>query len=198
MPLYQYDSPDRFVVGTVGPPGERTFFLQAVEGGRITSVVLEKAQVAALAERVGELLEEVRRRFGDAPDLHEVAESDNDPLQRPIEEEFRVGTLALAWDAQTRRVIVEAQQLRGPDESGESPRVQAFAETCPTMFCASTSPPRKPGLLRSVRGAWSQRAAPTAPCAATPSTPAGTSARARMATVPCTSCSWLSPRNGVP
>lgn len=131
MPLYQYDSPDRFVVGTVGPPGERTFFLQAVEGGRITSVVLEKAQVAALAERVGELLEEVRRRFGDAPDLHEVAESDNDPLQRPIEEEFRVGTLALAWDAQTRRVIVEAQQLRGPDESGESPRVQAFADDVP-------------------------------------------------------------------
>ena len=146
MPLYQYDSPDRFVVGTVGPPGERTFFLQAVEGGRITSVVLEKAQVAALAERVGELLEEVRRRFGDAPDLHEVAESDNDPLQRPIEEEFRVGTLALAWDAQTRRVIVEAQQLRGPDESGESPEYKRSPTTCPTMFCASTSPPRKPGL----------------------------------------------------
>ncbi|GAA3992060.1 DUF3090 family protein [Thermobifida alba] len=130
MPLYQYDPPERFVAGTVGPPGERTFFLQAVGKGRITSVTLEKAQVAALAERVGELLEEVRRRFGDAPDLHETAESDNDPLQQPIEEEFRVGTLALAWDAHNRRVIVEAQQIRAaePGAEGEPEQVEAFAD----------------------------------------------------------------------
>ncbi|KUP98659.1 DUF3090 family protein [Thermobifida cellulosilytica] len=129
MPLYQYDPPERFVVGTVGRPGERTFFLQAEGGGRITSVVLEKTQVAALAERVGELLEEVRRRFGDAPDLHETAESDNGPLSQPIVEEFRVGTLALAWDARNRRVIVEAQQVRGPEAAGEDDQpVEAFTD----------------------------------------------------------------------
>lgn len=131
MPLFQYDPPERFVAGTVGRPGERTFFLQAVGGGRTTTVSLEKAQVAALAERIDELLEEVRRRFGDEPDLNERGRSDDDPLQQPIEEDFRVGTMALAWDAETRRVIIEAQQIReadlGDGPSGEE-QIEAFAE----------------------------------------------------------------------
>ena len=56
---YIFDPPDRFVAGTVGEPGERTFFLQAREGSRIVSVVLEKVQVAVLAERLGALLDEL-------------------------------------------------------------------------------------------------------------------------------------------
>lgn len=130
MPLFQYDPPERFVAGTVGRPGERVFFLQAVGQGRTTNVSLEKTQVAALAERVGELLEEVRRRFGDAPDLNETADGDNDPLQQPIEEDFRVGTLALAWEPDSRRVIVEAQQVREADPAAaeEAEEVEAFAD----------------------------------------------------------------------
>ena len=62
MPLvHAFDPPERFVVGTVGPPGARTFFLQARDGARITSVALEKQQVEALSERVDELLDEVMR-----------------------------------------------------------------------------------------------------------------------------------------
>ena len=59
---YLFDSPDRFIAGTVGEPGNRTFFLQARDGTRIVSVALEKIQVALLAERLGELLEELERR----------------------------------------------------------------------------------------------------------------------------------------
>ncbi|NUU22602.1 MAG: DUF3090 family protein, partial [Streptomycetaceae bacterium] len=44
--VFLYDPPDRFIAGTVGEPGQRTFFLQAIEGARVTSVALEKAQVA--------------------------------------------------------------------------------------------------------------------------------------------------------
>ena len=64
MPVYEYDQPDRFVAGTVGEPGQRTFFLQASAAGRVTSVALEKTQVAVLAERVDELLDDVVRRSG--------------------------------------------------------------------------------------------------------------------------------------
>ena len=56
MPVvHRFDPPERFVAGTVGEPGQRTFFLQAREGTRITSVSLEKQQVSALAERIDEL-----------------------------------------------------------------------------------------------------------------------------------------------
>ena len=58
MAVYTYDPPERFVAGTVGQPGERTFYLQASGKGRVTSVVLEKIQVTRLAERLDELLDE--------------------------------------------------------------------------------------------------------------------------------------------
>ena len=50
--IFTYDPPDRFVAGTVGEPGSRTFFLQATADGRTTSVALEKQQVQILGERV--------------------------------------------------------------------------------------------------------------------------------------------------
>ncbi len=65
MPVYMYDPPERFVAGSVGQPGERTFYLQATSRGRVTSVSLEKFQVSLLAERLDELLDEVLRRSGE-------------------------------------------------------------------------------------------------------------------------------------
>ena len=50
--FFIFDDPDRFVTGTVGSPGRRTFFLQAIQGQRIASVALEKVQVALLADRI--------------------------------------------------------------------------------------------------------------------------------------------------
>ncbi|CAM5588346.1 DUF3090 domain-containing protein [Streptomyces abikoensis] len=112
--VFLYDPPDRFVAGTVGLPGRRTFFLQATAAGRTTSVALEKAQVEALAERIDELLDEVVRRTGGSAPVPAVAPAelaDTAPLETPIEEEFRVGTMALAWDGEHQRMIVEAQAL---------------------------------------------------------------------------------------
>ncbi|MER7170666.1 DUF3090 domain-containing protein [Streptomyces mesophilus] len=112
--VFLYDPPERFVAGTVGLPGRRTFFLQASAGGRVTSVALEKTQVAALAERMDELLDEVVRRSGGSAPVPAVAPSENAdtaPLDAPVEEEFRVGTMALAWDGDAERMIVEAQAL---------------------------------------------------------------------------------------
>ena len=108
--VFDYDPPDRFVAGTVGEPGSRTFFLQARSGTRVTSVALEKAQVAVLAERVEELLDEVLRVSGGTaavPAVAPVDAEDNDPLDAPIEEEFRVGAMSLAWDPDAGRVVVE-------------------------------------------------------------------------------------------
>ncbi|MEU7637848.1 MULTISPECIES: DUF3090 domain-containing protein [unclassified Streptomyces] len=112
--VFFYDQPDRFVAGTVGLPGRRSFFLQATAGGRTTSVALEKTQVAALAERIDELLDEVVRRSGGSapvPAVSPTEMSDTAPLETPVEEEFRVGTMALAWDGEDERMIVEAQAL---------------------------------------------------------------------------------------
>jgi uncharacterized repeat protein (TIGR03847 family) len=109
--VFDFDPPDRFVAGTVGEPGERVFFLQATSGPRVTSVALEKTQVRALAERVEELLDEVLKRSGGTAPVPAVAPTElNDlaPLDAPLTEEFRVGTMALAWDEDDERVVIEA------------------------------------------------------------------------------------------
>jgi uncharacterized repeat protein (TIGR03847 family) len=104
--VHSYDDPDRFVAGTVGEPGARTFFLQARAGTRLTSVACEKEQVMALAERLDVMLDEVARRFDRDP-VQPGAADDIDPLEQPIEEEFRAGTMTLAWEADAERVVIE-------------------------------------------------------------------------------------------
>ncbi len=105
--LHLFDRPRRFVAGTVGTPGERTFFLQAADDGRIVSVSLEKQQVAVLADRIEELLEQVVARTGTA--LPASENLDTEALEQPIDEEFRVGAMGLAWDGDEGVVIIEAQ-----------------------------------------------------------------------------------------
>jgi uncharacterized repeat protein (TIGR03847 family) len=111
--VHSFDPPERFVAGTVGTPGQRTFFLQARSGSRLVSVALEKQQVEALAARVDELLDDVMAadpgETGEAvvPAVAPLALEDNEPLEQPIEEEFRAGTMTLSWDPSDQRVVIE-------------------------------------------------------------------------------------------
>jgi hypothetical protein len=105
--------PDRFVTGTVGEPGQRTFFIQAVQGSRIASVALEKAQVAVLADRLIAVVQELERRGLAATEAG--LPDDDRPLDEPLREEFRVDTLTIAWDDDLDRLVVEARSMEPGD-----------------------------------------------------------------------------------
>ncbi|GAB2691949.1 DUF3090 domain-containing protein [Kitasatospora kifunensis] len=130
--VFFYDQPERFVAGTVGQPGSRAFFLQASARGRITSVLLEKTQVAALAERVEEVLDEALRRSGGQAPIPAMAPAelvDTAPLDLPLEQEFRVGTMALAWDSTEGYLVVEAQAvIEGPEDAEDAEAELAFED----------------------------------------------------------------------
>lgn len=127
MPVvHTFDPPERFVVGTVGEPGQRTFFLQARAGERRVSVALEKEQVAVLAERVDELLDEVMSSPAGpvVPAMAPFGSEDTAPLESPIDEEFRAGTMTLSWDPNDQRVVIEVfpfteASVVGPEEIDE-------------------------------------------------------------------------------
>jgi uncharacterized repeat protein (TIGR03847 family) len=121
--IHEFDPPERFVAGTVGEPGARTFFLQARSGPRLVSVALEKQQVVVLAERVDELLDEVMAA-GDnqvlIPAVAPVGLEDSAPLEQPIDEQFRAGTMTLSWDPSIERVVIEVFPLvETADEDAE-------------------------------------------------------------------------------
>jgi uncharacterized repeat protein (TIGR03847 family) len=120
--LFVFDLPDRFATGTIGAPGQRTFFLQARDGRRVVSVSLEKTQVAVLAERLGRLLVELDR-VGVAPDAPAPIDPDELPLDEPINEAFRASTLTLGWDGEAEQILIEA---RAPSESDDDDEAVEF------------------------------------------------------------------------
>ena len=131
--VFIFDPPERFVAGTVGQPGDRTFYLQASGGGRTVSVSLEKAQVQVLADRLEELLEEVRRRgASEIPVAAARGLEDTAPLDAPVEEEFRVSTMGLAWDGELDKVVVEA--LAPQEQGGEEIEPLSDADEGPDVL----------------------------------------------------------------
>lgn len=112
--VHGFDWPDRLVVGTVGLPGERSFYIQARDGRRVTSVALEKEQSAVLADKIDELLDEVAtvedNRFS-VPPSAPTELRDGAPLDQPVEPEFRAGALSLGFDPATAQVVIEAYPI---------------------------------------------------------------------------------------
>lgn len=104
-----FDPAERFVVGTVGVPGERTFFIQAREKNRLVSVSLEKAQVSALADRILQILREVRS--SEPLTTFERVVGDDQPLESPIDEEFRVGVIGLAYVSDRALIEIDMQAI---------------------------------------------------------------------------------------
>lgn len=117
--VHGFDWPDRFVTGTVGEPGERTFYLQARDGDRMVSVALEKQQSAALADGVDAVLDQLMTEEGNRWSIPARAPeglADDDPLQEPVDEQFRVGEMRLAWDPATAQVVIQAAALNVDEE----------------------------------------------------------------------------------
>lgn len=137
--IHVFRQPDRFVAGTVGEPGDRSFYVQATEDVRMVSVLLEKQQVAVLAERVGSLLDEVARQFGaEVPDGPPDDLIDTEPLTVPVEEEFRVGTMGLGWDAESQAVVIEL--LAATEDEVDESVVLGDAEDGPDALRVFLSP----------------------------------------------------------
>jgi uncharacterized repeat protein (TIGR03847 family) len=170
--LYLFDLPERFVAGTVGEPGSRTFFLQARDRGRITSVVLEKVQVAVLADRLNQLLDELEQRGMAEADPAPAA--DAEPLDEPVIEAFRAGTLTLGWDGDTERVLVEAREQTEEDEEVDAQDVEVADDDPdgPDLFRVHlTAPAARAFVERAVRVVASGR--PPCPLCGQPLDPQG-------------------------
>jgi uncharacterized repeat protein (TIGR03847 family) len=143
--LFIFDAPDRFVAGAMGEPGDRTFFLQARKGQAVISVGLEKAQVVALAARLADLLEAV----SDVAPAGLAVERDDQPLDEPLVEAFRVGVMALAWEPSRREVVIEAQPQ---NEDGDYVEVEDEALEGPDLMRVRLAPDHAREFVRRAAG----------------------------------------------
>ncbi len=115
--LREFEDISRFTVGTIGLPGERTFFIQFRNGNETLSTSLEKSQVAALSERLQYMVAEIRSIHPLAPRPELVR--DSLPLDSPVVDEFRVGSIAIFYDEARERIQVDLRELNFNGEIDE-------------------------------------------------------------------------------
>jgi len=120
--VHEFAWPDRVVIGTIGLPGARTFYLQVRAGTQIVSIALEKQQSALLAEKIDEILDQLITVEGNpfsVPTSTPIELVDNDQLEA-VQEQFRAGSMSLGWDPTTAQVVIEAYAITDADDDDES------------------------------------------------------------------------------
>jgi uncharacterized repeat protein (TIGR03847 family) len=117
---FDFGRPDHFTAGAVGPPGERVFYLQARQARRVATLKSEKEQVRLLARYLATLLAE--RPLASARIPGDLA------LLEPLDPAWSVARLAVGYDSDNDRVVVEAQELL-EEEAGDEPATARFRIT---------------------------------------------------------------------
>ena len=124
--VHEFDWPDRVVVGTIGLPGARTFYLQVRAGTQIVSIAMEKQQSALLAEKIDEILDQLLNVEGNphsVPTSTPIELVDNDQLEA-VQEQFRTGAMSLGWDPTTAQVVIEAYPITDADAENDDESVE--------------------------------------------------------------------------
>lgn len=126
---------DFITFGTVGPKGRRTFYLQAGDGSRVVSLILEKQQTKALGEAIAELLDDLTTRFPQGAEGNIRLAEWNMDLRDPIDPMFRIAQIGLGYDEVQNMIVLVAQELIAPDEDedllglsnpNQQPRIARF------------------------------------------------------------------------
>lgn len=158
MSTFEFNGPERVTVGTVGPPGQRTFFVQAREGRRLLTLKVEKEQVRQLSDYLASILDDLSTGDLDAATLD---------LETPIEQDWIVGVIRVApYDQESDRVhILFEEFVPGGEEEGADPDPGASARV-------SLSPPQVAAFVQRAT-ALVNAGRETCPLCGNPKDPAG-------------------------
>lgn len=108
---FELDGPDHFTAGAVGPSGQRVFYLQARQSGKLVALKSEKVHVRALGEHLAGLLAKLPAVAGEPP--RDLA------LIEPIEAAWAVGSLGVGYDEGDDRIVVVAEEIVDEESTGE-------------------------------------------------------------------------------
>ena len=145
---WSFDQPDRFIVGTIGAPGEREFYFQIRQKNILVSLATEKSQASALAERITTIIREIKKS---APlNAVKAAPVDDLPLELPLDSEFSVGAIGIAFDPSLLEIEISfrAEDAEEVEDENAGPIVEvhldlsmalAFAQRTMALVAAGRS-----------------------------------------------------------
>jgi uncharacterized repeat protein (TIGR03847 family) len=113
------DPADFVTVGTVGPKGRRVFYIQGGQGTQIVTLTIEKQQAQALADAITEMLDALKERYPDLPDVEANLSRWDMSLHDPIEPLFRVSQMGLGYDEERDLIQLVMQELVVSEEEEE-------------------------------------------------------------------------------
>ena len=127
--IRRLDPVESFIVGTIGRPGEREFYLQAKFQGAIHSFAIDKSQVIALADRIAMLIGELKAadyRFENVVAVN---------LEVPLIPEFQIGVIGIVWLGESEQVSLDIQEITEGDND-----LNLEGEEGPAVFRIMMSP----------------------------------------------------------
>ena len=121
---FELDPVSRITAGAIGEPGSRIFYLQARAGEQLVTLLAEKEQIRALSTSIEQMLA-ATPASGEEPEPID----DDLELEEPLLPEWRIGPMALHYDADRDLIVVIASELIDDEESGEDPATARFVVT---------------------------------------------------------------------
>lgn len=116
-------------IGTIGEPGQRTFYLQGSRGIQTISLVIEKEQAIVLANSFHSMLEELEKRYPrPSIETDETVWMDM-RLREPVEPLFRVGNMGVGYNEGSDQIVLVAYELQAEEDEDEDPDVVSFWAT---------------------------------------------------------------------
>jgi uncharacterized repeat protein (TIGR03847 family) len=134
--VYEMDPVTHITAGALGQPGERVFFVQALRGPDVVTLLCEKQQVQALAAALEEMLANLEEEFGLKRHTDLQVDEDKMALREPVDPLFRVGAMGLGYDANRDRILLVVQEVAQEDEP-QDPREARFFATRSQMQALS-------------------------------------------------------------
>ena len=147
------DPLESFIVGTIGQPGEREFYLQAKFHGGIHSFAIDKGQVSALADRMAMLIGELRAADYRFENVIAV------PLEVPLIPEFQIGVIGIVWLGESEQVSLDIQEITDGDND-----LVPEDEVGPALFRLLMSPDIANAFVNQARKVVSAGRAPCPFC----------------------------------
>jgi len=109
--LVDFNPVSRITIGTIGPPGQRIFLLQASQGSATITLKLEKEQARVLAASIIELLEELDQKYPRSQSKFDQPLSSDLMLREPMEPIFAVGQIGLGYDQEQDAIVLVVQEI---------------------------------------------------------------------------------------
>ena len=147
------DPLESFIVGTIGQPGEREFYLQAKFHGGIHSFAIDKGQVSALADRMAMLIGELKAADYRFENVIAV------PLEVPLIPEFQIGVIGIVWLGESEQVSLDIQEITDGDND-----LVPEDEAGPALFRLMMSPDIANAFVNQARKVVSAGRAPCPFC----------------------------------